>query len=136
MLSPATDGAKVLRLYLLPFRPSSVWSVLLLALFLSGCGVGGNSYEQWEAAEAEYVRSLGPHRLDFPDDAHALAFALASDCFEELPATSELETAVRGACVTLEGDLNELMTMDGLCQWLHDGGKAGGKQRNGEKLCG
>jgi len=136
MLSLVTDGAKVLNVHFSFVRRSAGAATLLLALLLSSCGFGGDSYDQWEAAETEYFSSLGDHRLDFPDDAHALAFALATDCFEELPATSELETAVQNACVTLEGDLSDLMTMDGLCEWLNQEENVGAERLNDGQLCG
>lgn len=135
MLSLVGKGAKVLRGRLSSFWSRTGWVFLIAGLFATSCGFGGNSFEQWEAAEGEYFNSLGDYRNSFPDDGHALAFALASDCFVEIPAASELETAVQDACVTLEGVLSDLATMRELCDWLTKEENVAAEV-NARRLCG
>jgi len=38
--------------------------------------------------------------------------------------------------VTLEGDLSDLMTMDGLCEWLNQEENVGAERLNDGQLCG
>lgn len=94
-----------------------------------------DSFEEWEVAVPDYLAALPDDvRTGFADDGHALAYALATDCFAGLDPVSKVDRAVRTACA--ETNLAAVLNMDDLCRYLeHDGNRAVARI-NGSNLCG
>jgi hypothetical protein len=97
-----------------------------------------DAFEDWEPASTDYLLALPPEvRGPFTDDGHAIAFALAADCFRELEPSSERDRAVRAACQTEDwGWLSDIMTMADLCSHLEADGNVNVARVNGGQICG
>jgi hypothetical protein len=85
----------------------------------------------------EYLQALGVDaRSSFADDGHAIAYALAVDCFATREPAAAIEVAVSEACMTNGGLLSDAMTMADLCELLRRDGNVNVAEVNGGRLCG
>ena len=113
-------------------------AVIATATVLSGCSfLSMDSFEPWEPTANDFVQAL-PDRVlaEFADETHAIAYALAADCFQGIESRSEIDQAIAVACDSEWGRISEIMTMDDLCTWSRFDGNVDVPAINGGDLCG
>lgn len=113
--------------------------LVFLSLWASGCSVFSmDAFEDWESASTDYLVALPEDVRDgFADDAHALAYALAVDCFKNEEPLSGRDKSVQDACETAEwGWLSDLMTLEDLCDHARSDGNVDVARFNGGRICG
>jgi hypothetical protein len=114
-------------------------SMLAAVMAASGCSLMSmDSFEPWQPAANEFLLALPDDVLaEFTDEAHAVAYALATDCFADTEPLSAHDQAIADACVTDDwGRLSDIMTMDDLCTWTRFDGNVDVRRINGGALCG
>ena len=110
--------------------------VLCQIILLTGCLFSMDSFEPWEVAVTDYVGHLGPTvEANFIDEGHAIAYALAADCFSTREPVAELDKSVEEACLTSAGVLSDVMSMSDLCDYLRRDGNVDAPRINGGQLC-
>lgn len=105
---------------------------------MTSCVLGMDSFEPWEQAKDEYIENLGDDaQAVFADEGHAIAYALAVDCFKTTEPSTPIEQEVARACQTSDGVLlSDVMTMSELCSMLNQDGNKNVARINGGHLCG